>query len=63
MIDLRVMEIRDHITPIIRKSNASNILVKDKVVPVLNYLALRHEGAWGNGCIDPYFLNLGTSWR
>jgi hypothetical protein len=22
-----------------------------------------HEGVWGNGCIDPYFIDLGTSWR
>jgi hypothetical protein len=29
---------------------------------VLNY-ALRHEGVWGSGCIDPHFLDLGTSWR
>jgi hypothetical protein len=25
--------------------------------------ALRHEGVWGSGRTDPYFLNLGTSWR
>jgi hypothetical protein len=25
--------------------------------------ALRHEGVWGSGCIDPYFLDLGTTWR
>jgi hypothetical protein len=25
--------------------------------------ALRHEGVWGSGCIDPAFLDLGTSWR
>jgi hypothetical protein len=24
---------------------------------------LRHQGVWGNGCIDPHFLDLGTSWR
>jgi hypothetical protein len=29
---------------------------------VLNYV-LRHEGVWGSGCIDPHFLDLGTSWR
>jgi hypothetical protein len=29
---------------------------KGKVVSVLN------EGVWGSGCIDPYFLDLGTSW-
>jgi hypothetical protein len=25
--------------------------------------ALCHEGVWGSGCIDPHFLDLGTSWR
>jgi hypothetical protein len=25
--------------------------------------ALRHEVVWGSGCIDPHFLDLGTSWR
>jgi hypothetical protein len=24
--------------------------------------ALRHEGVWGSGCINPRFLYLGTSW-
>jgi hypothetical protein len=28
---------------------------KGKVVPV-------HEGVWGSRCIDPHFLDLGTSW-
>jgi hypothetical protein len=23
--------------------------------------ALRHENLWGSGCIDPHFLDLGTS--
>jgi hypothetical protein len=27
-----------------------------------NY-ALRHEGVWGSGCIDPRILYIGTSWR
>jgi hypothetical protein len=27
-----------------------------------NY-ALRHECVWGSRCIDPRFLDLGTSWR
>jgi hypothetical protein len=31
--------------------------VKGKVVPV------RHESVYGSGCIDPHFLDLGTSWR
>jgi hypothetical protein len=25
--------------------------------------ALCHKGIWGSGCIDPCFLDLGTSWR
>jgi hypothetical protein len=25
--------------------------------------ALRHEGVCGNGCMDPYFLDLGSNWR
>jgi hypothetical protein len=24
---------------------------------------IHHEGVWGSGCIDPNFLDLGTSWR
>jgi hypothetical protein len=24
---------------------------------------LLHEGVWGSACIDPHFLDLGTSWR
>jgi hypothetical protein len=24
---------------------------------------LRQEGVWGSGCLDPHFLDLGTSWR
>jgi hypothetical protein len=28
-----------------------------------SFLALRHEGVWGSGCIDPYFLDLRISWR
>jgi hypothetical protein len=26
-----------------------------------NYI-LGHEDVWGSGCIDPHFLDLGTSW-
>jgi hypothetical protein len=29
----------------------------------LTNLAPCHKGVWGNGCIDPHFLDLGTSWR
>jgi hypothetical protein len=35
--------------------------IKGKVVPVLNK-SLCHEVVWGSGCIDPLFLDLGTSW-
>jgi hypothetical protein len=37
-------------------------LIKINVVPVLNY-ALHHEGIWRRGYIDPYFLDLGPTWR
>jgi hypothetical protein len=36
---------------------------KVKLSLCLTNLALRHKGAWGSGCIDPRFLDLGTSWR
>jgi hypothetical protein len=31
--------------------------------PCLTNYALRHVDVWGGGCIDPRFLDLGTSWR
>jgi hypothetical protein len=31
---------------------------KGKVGP-----ALRHEGVWESECIDPYFLDLGSTWK
>jgi hypothetical protein len=34
-----------------------NIKVKRQSCPC----ALRHEDVWGSGCIDPRFLDLGTS--
>jgi hypothetical protein len=37
--------------------------VRVKLSICLTNKALRHEDVWGNGCIDPHFLNLGTSWR
>jgi hypothetical protein len=37
--------------------------LKVKLSLYLTNEALRHEGVWGNGCIDPYSLDLGTSWR
>jgi hypothetical protein len=38
-------------------------MVKVKLCLCLTNEALRHEGVWGSGCIDPHFLDLGTSWR
>jgi hypothetical protein len=45
------------------ENSLSILKVYGKVVPYLTNSALRHEGVWGNGCIDPYLLVLGTSWR
>jgi hypothetical protein len=39
------------------------LAVKVKLSLCLTNLALRHEGVWGSGCIDPHFRDLGTSWR
>jgi hypothetical protein len=36
---------------------------KVKMSQCLTNAALRHEGVWGSGCIEPHFLDLGTSWR
>jgi hypothetical protein len=38
------------------------IILKGKFVHVLNY-ALRHDGVWGSGCIEPHFLVLSSSCR
>jgi hypothetical protein len=40
-----------------------NSKVKVKLSLCLANQALRHEDVWGSGCIDPHFLDLGTSWR
>jgi hypothetical protein len=37
--------------------------VKINLSLCLTNYALRHEDVWGSGCIDPCFLDLGTSWR
>jgi hypothetical protein len=39
------------------------MLTKVKLSLCLTNWALRHEGVWGSGFIDPRFLDLGTSWR
>jgi hypothetical protein len=36
---------------------------KVKLSLCLNNNALRHEGVWRSGCIDPRILDLDTSWR
>jgi hypothetical protein len=36
---------------------------KVKLSLCLTNWALRHEDVWGSGYINPYFLDLGTSWR
>jgi hypothetical protein len=36
---------------------------KVKLSLCLTNQALRYEGVWGSGHIDPHFLDLGTSWR
>jgi hypothetical protein len=38
-------------------------MVKVKMYLYVTNLALRHEGVWGSGYIDPHFLDFGTSWR
>jgi hypothetical protein len=37
--------------------------VKVKLSLCITNSALRHEGVWGSGYIDPHFLDIGTSWR
>jgi hypothetical protein len=39
------------------------VKIKVNLSLCLTDYALRHEGVWGSGCIDPRFLDLGTSWR
>jgi hypothetical protein len=39
------------------------ILLKVNLSLCLTNYPLRHEGVWVCGCIDPHFLDLGTSWR
>jgi hypothetical protein len=44
-------------------SRFSSNPIKVKLSLCLTNWALRHEGVWGSGCIDPHFLDLGASWR
>jgi hypothetical protein len=48
---------KGHETVYIRK------VKKFKLSLCLTNYALRHEDLWGSGCINPYFLDLGTSWK
>jgi hypothetical protein len=48
-IEINILMIRSKV-----KVNLSLCLTND---------ALRHEDVWGSGCIDPQFLDFGTSWR
>jgi hypothetical protein len=43
--------------------NVTGKVKKVKLSLCLTDYALRHEGVWGSGCIDPNFLDLGTSRR
>jgi hypothetical protein len=46
------------------KLHSKNVCVYTvKLSLYLTKHALRHEGVCGSGCIDPHFLDLGTSWR
>jgi hypothetical protein len=36
---------------------------KVKLSLCLTNQAIRHEGVWGSGCMDPRILDLGISWR
>ncbi|PNF29877.1 hypothetical protein B7P43_G09531 [Cryptotermes secundus] len=38
-------------------------LEEGKLSLCLTICALRHEGVWGSGCIEPRSLDLGSSWR
>jgi hypothetical protein len=45
------------------QATIEELLVKVTLSLCLTNYALRHEGLWGSGRIDPRFLDLGTSWR
>jgi hypothetical protein len=49
-------------TPAFERAKTVHALDRAATV-ILTKQALWYEGAWGSGCIDPYFLDLGTSWR
>jgi hypothetical protein len=47
----------------IQHKNGTEKIRKVKLSLFLTNKALRHEDLWETGCIDPRFLDLGTSWR
>jgi hypothetical protein len=40
-----------------------HFITKVKLALCLTDQSLYHDSVWGSGCIDPYFLDLGISWR
>jgi hypothetical protein len=69
-IDRFVLEHRWHSHPGSTNSFVCSFLTsenqlqeKAKLSLCLTNYALRHEGVWGSGCIDPHILDVGTSWR
>jgi hypothetical protein len=56
------MYLHNHITTM--ESNFQSRLSQQWHLLTLNFsINRRHEGVWENGCIDPRFLEFGTSWR
>jgi hypothetical protein len=47
------------------QKNSDRRRTKDEKVTsaLVHNQALHHEDVWGSGCIDPRFVDLGTSWR
>jgi hypothetical protein len=59
---LRKLSRRDRSEEEEKNNNSSSSKSKVKFLCLTNE-ALRHESVWVSGCIDPHFLELGTSWR
>jgi hypothetical protein len=51
------------VTYVFKKKSSTTINKKVKLFLCWTNWALHHEGVWRSGCIDPHFLDLGTSWR
>jgi hypothetical protein len=64
MTDLNLKHSKCALGSICNTENGSLYSYKSKVKLslCLTNQALCHEGVWGNGCIDPHFLEFGTSW-